>query len=200
MVRIVGARAPQKRESPTAVSTTARPVARGGGAPHCGMTQPRPFVCQERVRWADVDLVGIMRFSAFTRLVELAEQELLRAAGMPYVEIFENPTFWMPRRHLSIDYLAPARIDEPLTLVSYVSRLGTTSMTMTVDIYADARRSLVASAAMVVVCVDRAHFHKQPLPAAMQAGLAPFVCSQEAARAWYAHGQEDSSAARLGDG
>lgn len=164
------------------------------------MTQPRPFVCQERVRWADVDLVGIMRFSAFTRLVELAEQELWRAAGMPYAQLFENPTHWMPRRHLGIDYLAPAQIDEQLTLVSYVSRLGTTSMTLTVDVYADARRSLVASAAMVVVCVDRAHFQKQPLPAGMEAGLAPFACSVEAARAWYAHAQEPPAEARLGDG
>ena len=36
------------------------------------MTAPRPFVTHERVRWADVDLVSIMRFSAFTRLIEIA--------------------------------------------------------------------------------------------------------------------------------
>ena len=64
------------------------------------MTAPRPFVTHERVRWADVDLVSIMRFSAFTRLIEIAEQELLRAAGLPYAELFDNPRLWMPRRRL----------------------------------------------------------------------------------------------------
>lgn len=48
------------------------------------MSVSAPFVTQERVRWADVDLIGIMRFSAYTRLVEMGEQELMRAAGIPY--------------------------------------------------------------------------------------------------------------------
>lgn len=163
------------------------------------MTQPQPFLCQERVRWADVDLVGIMRFSAFPRLVELAEQELLRAAGMPYAEIFVAPTVWMPRRHLSLEYVAPARIDETLSLVTYVSRLGTTAMTLQVDIYAGDRQQLVASASMVVVCVDRDRFTKQPLPAEMSSGLAPYVCSIEAARQW-AVTQGLGAPAKLGDG
>ena len=41
---------------------------------------PRPFRCTDRVRWADVDLVGIMRYSAVTRFLDTAEQELLREA------------------------------------------------------------------------------------------------------------------------
>ena len=98
------------------------------------MTAPRPFVIHERVRWADVDLVCIMRFSAFTRLVELAEQELLRAVGLPYAMLFDNPTIWMPRRRLEIDYYAPARIDDELALVTYVSRMGETSLTLQVDV------------------------------------------------------------------
>jgi YbgC/YbaW family acyl-CoA thioester hydrolase len=141
----------------------------------------RPFVLSERVRWADVDLVGIMRFSAVTRFAEMAEQELLREAGLPYRLIFEAPEVWMPRRHLSVDYLAPARIDDLLTLVTYVSRLGETSLTLNVDLRHEGG-TLVAAAAMVVVCVTVADFTKRPLPRVVREALAPFACSVEEAR------------------
>lgn len=147
------------------------------------MTAPRPFVIHERVRWADVDLVCIMRFSAFTRLVELAEQELLRAVGLPYAMLFDQPTIWMPRRRLEIDYFAPARIDDDLALVTYVSRMGETSLTLQVDVRHAERQTLVAAISMVVVCVTVEDFAKRPLPRSARTALAPFVLTVEEARA-----------------
>ncbi len=147
------------------------------------MSQGQPFVVHDRVRWADVDHVRIMRFSAFTRLVEVAEQELMRAAGMPYGDIFDAPTLWMPRRHLAIEYFAPARLDDAVSLVTFVSRLGDTSATINVDVRSMGRHTLIAAAAMVVVCVSVDTFRKQALPAAFRDALAPFHCSVDAARA-----------------
>ena len=146
------------------------------------MTASQPFVMQDRVRWADVDLVSIMRFSAFTRLVEVAEQELMRDAGFSFKEAFDAPTVWMPRRHLSIDYFAPARIDDALTLVTYVSRLGDTSATFNVDVRLTERDVLIAAAAMVVVCVSVPTFEKRALPAEFRTALAPYLCSVAEAR------------------
>ncbi len=147
------------------------------------MAAAQPFISHDRVRWADVDLVGIMRFSAFTRLVENAEQDMLRAAGMPYEKIFEAPSVWMPRRHLTIEYFSPARIDDALQLVTYVSRLGDTSLTVNVDVRSLPRHTLVATAAMVVVCVTVATFEKRPLPRMVRDALARFACTVEEARA-----------------
>lgn len=128
----------------------------------------------ERVRWADVDLVGIMRFSAFTRLVELAEQELMREIGAPFSEIFSAPQFWLPRRQLQIEYFAPARIDDLLELEVFISHMGETSMVYQVDIFHENRRR-VASASMVVVCVTVDTFEKMSLPDEWRERLAPFV-------------------------
>jgi acyl-CoA thioester hydrolase len=147
------------------------------------MTAPRPFITHERVRWADVDLVSIMRFSAFTRLVEVAEQELLRAAGLPYATLFDHPTIWMPRRRLEIDYLAPARIDDELALVTYVSRMGESSLTLQVDVRHATRHTLIAAISMVIVCVTVEGFAKRPLPQSARELLAPWVMSVESARA-----------------
>ena len=148
------------------------------------MLTPRPFVVPDRVRWADVDLVGIMRFSAFTRLVEVAEQELMRAAGLPYGAFFDAPDTYLPRRHLSIDYFAPVRIDDELALVTYVSRIGDTSLTLRVDVRSGESRTLIAAAEMVVVCVGAASWVKQRVPDDVRTRLAPYVCTVDAARAW----------------
>ena len=143
---------------------------------------PRPYVVTERVRWADVDLVGIMRFSAFTRFVEAAEQELLREAGLPYSVIFDDPDVWLPRRALSIEYFAPVRIDDLVELSCYVSHTGDTSLTFAVDM----RRmdgTFVAAASMTVVAVTAATFTKRPLPEIVRTTLAPFTLSRAEARA-----------------
>lgn len=149
---------------------------------HADIMPVTPFSTSERVRWADVDLVGIMRFSAVPRFVELAEQELFRAAGLPFATFFEAPAVWLPRRHLSIDYLSPARLDDLLTVTVYMTRLGTTSATMQTDVYTESGR-LVAAAAMTVVCVDPTDFRKQPLPDAVVAALTPYLCTVDEARA-----------------
>ena len=49
-----------------------------------------PFRVRERVRWEDIDLAGIMRYSAYTRFHDVAEAELLRAAGVPTLVILER--------------------------------------------------------------------------------------------------------------
>jgi inosine/xanthosine triphosphatase len=143
---------------------------------------PRPFVCTERVRWADVDLVGIMRFSAFTRFVEVAEQELLRAAGLPYSVIFDDPDVWLPRRALSVEYFAPVRIDDLVELSCYVSHTGDSSLTFAVDMRT-MDGTFVAAASMTVVAVRAVDFTKRPLPDVVRTTLAPFTLSPKEARA-----------------
>jgi YbgC/YbaW family acyl-CoA thioester hydrolase len=137
---------------------------------------------QDRVRWADVDLVGIMRYSAFTRLIELGEQELCREAGLPYSEIFLAPEVWLPRRQLTIEYLAPARIDDLLDIETFVSRMGETSLTYHVDIRSQAG-TLVATASLVVVCVTASEFRKIPMDPEFREALTPYLNSPDVVRA-----------------
>ncbi|MEO7999625.1 MAG: thioesterase family protein [Gemmatimonadaceae bacterium] len=145
---------------------------------------PRPFLSHDRVRWADVDLVGIMRFSAFTRLVENAEQDLWRDAGLPYGNVLEAPDTWMPRRNLNIEYTAPARIDEALLLVTYISRLGESSLIFHVDVMSADRLQLIAAATVVTVCVNASDWSKRSLPDVLRAAMAPYVVSVDDARVW----------------
>ena len=147
-------------------------------------TPARPFLSEDRVRWSDVDLVGIMRFSAFTRLVENAEQDLSREAGLGYKETTTNPAIWMPRRKLSIEYSSPARIDDVLQLVTYVSRVGESSLVFNVDVMTADFRQLYASAEMVTVSVDAQSFTKVPLPEETRVAVVPYLLNADAARDW----------------
>ena len=151
--------------------------------PHPDPTSPprRPFVWTERVRWADVDLVGIMRFSAFTRFVEAVEQELLRAAGLPYSEIFDSPATLLPRRALSLEYFAPVRLDDAVESSCYVSHIGESSLTFTIDMRGPSG-TLVAVATMTVVAVAAATFTKCALPDVVRTALTPWAMSVEEAR------------------
>jgi acyl-CoA thioester hydrolase len=128
-----------------------------------------PFLLRERVRWADVDHVQIMRFSAYTRLLELAEQEFFRDLGFPYDAMFEAPTVWMPRRRLEIDYLGPARIDDELELATWIGRVGERSYTMRVDVGQVRSGQRIAAMSLAVVCVDVQSFRPVPIPEAWRA-------------------------------
>ena len=161
-----------------------RSFADPGALTYCNMPPAHPFVVSDRVRWADVDFVRIMRFSAFTRLIEVAEQELMRAVAMPYTAIFDAPAIYLPRRHLDIEYFAPVRLDDELSLVIFVSRVGDSSLTFTVDVRTATGWTLAATATMVVVCVDVETFAKQRLPDTIRDALAPYTCSIDVARAW----------------
>ena len=88
----------------------------------------------------------------------------------------------MPRRQRLVDYLAPARLDEALTLVTYVPRFGESSLTLHVDLYGPGGRA-VATTAMVLVCVNAETFRTEPMPDEYRRVLEPYACPVELARA-----------------
>ena len=132
------------------------------------------FETRERVRWADVDLVGIMRFSAVTRLIETAEQELMRDAGFPFATAFHSPEFLFPRRALKVDYYLPLHIDDALLLRCAISRIGESSFTLKVDVVQEISGALATSAEMTMVCVDARTFAKHEIPSDFREALSRY--------------------------
>ena len=141
-----------------------------------------PFVIREYVRWGDVDLAGIICYGAYIRFFELAETEVFRAAGLPFREMFERFDMWLPRKVMHTEFSAPALLDDRLKLVTYFSRLGTSSLTINFDVLSEDGRKLHASAYQVLVCVEKSTFKKKPLPAEVVRMLEPYVMPCEEAR------------------
>lgn len=143
----------------------------------------RPFVVRDHVRWSDCDPAGIIRWDAYTRFIELAETELLRAIGVSYVSIRERFGVTIPRAALHIDYVSPSMLDELLEVHSYVSRVGRTSLTLNFDIYG-AGGVLRADGYQVLVAATQGvpHGAPQPWPEPLLALLAPFRMTTDEAR------------------
>jgi acyl-CoA thioester hydrolase len=159
-------------------------VADGAVSEHEGRrTAAGPVVVADRIRWSDVDPLGIIRYDTYVRLLEIGETELFRAAGLPYAVIREQMGVWLPRRRLEFEYHAPARLDDLVEVRSFFSHVGTTSLTLAFDFADAATGALRASAELVVVCVERDTLAKFPLPAAVRAAIAPFVMTGAAVRA-----------------
>lgn len=130
----------------------------------------------ERVRWSDVDASGIIRWSAYTRFVELAETELFREAGFPYSEIWDRLDIWLPRVQFHLDCRAPARLDDLIEVRTHVDRIGNSSIRFGFEMR-KADGTLAAEGYLVVVAIARIDGRPVAVPAAlgqaMQAFLAP---------------------------
>jgi acyl-CoA thioester hydrolase len=134
-----------------------------------------PFQTTDYVRWADVDLAGIMRYDAYLRLVDVAETDFFRAIGAPIGAMAERLGVWLPRKTMRLDFHAPARLDDALRLDVSIPRIGRTSVVFRVDVVSAADGAPRATAELVLVCVGKADFAKRDLPAELVDKLAPYV-------------------------
>ena len=133
-----------------------------------------PFVVHEYVRWGDVDIVGIIRYDAYLRFFEYAESELLRTVGLLYHDMVARYAVTLPRKVMHAEFITPARLDERLTIHTYVSAVGRTSLTVNFDMFADDGTTR-ARGYLVVVAVAVASLEKQPLPTELVERLAPYT-------------------------
>ena len=143
----------------------------------------RPFVITDHVRWSDIDFARIIRYDAYLRFYELAEMEMFRTAGMPFSDIFDKLDMWLPRRVLHTEFHSPALLDEELRVVTYITRIGDTSLTINFDVRSAASGTMRAEGYMVLVCTSRKEIAKVPVPGQIRRALEPWVMSVEQARA-----------------
>ena len=142
-----------------------------------------PFVISEYVRWGDVDVAGIIHYAAYLRFFELGETEIFRAAGLPFSKVFDTYDIWLPRKVMHSEFFSPAMLDEELQVLTYFSKIGTTSLTINFDVVGVASGALHATAHLVLVCVRRSALEKLPLPRGIVDAIEPWVMTPEEARA-----------------
>jgi YbgC/YbaW family acyl-CoA thioester hydrolase len=145
------------------------------------MIAKTPFVTTEHVRWEDIDLAGIARYGSYTRFLDVAETDLYRSLGKPLSVLPAAYLVWLPRTVMHIDNVAPARLDDQITLATYFSKIGRTSVTLNIDLFRDDRRTLIGAAYLVLVCVNIA-LEKTELPPEFRTLVDPYVMSTEEAR------------------
>lgn len=139
-------------------------------------TPKLPFAVRERVRWSDCDPLGVIYHGAFIRMFEVAENEMFRAAGLPYEIMRVQRHVQLPRKAFAVEFHSPAQMDELLEISIGVSHIGTTSLTFRFEVFRAEDAVHRASATLTVVCVEKERITKRALPDFVKDALRPFLC------------------------
>jgi acyl-CoA thioester hydrolase len=130
---------------------------------------PSVFTWAVRVYYEDTDAGGIVFYANYLKFFERARTEWLRAAGIGQQELLEQQGAVFVVKHASLDYHAPARLDDQLTLTLTVEKLGRASVQFAQQAWRG--EQLLTSADVKVGCVDAATMRPRPLPDATAARI-----------------------------
>lgn len=121
------------------------------------------YVAQVAVRWSDMDALGHVNNSEYLTYLEQARIEFLgeaAAAGVP-----RESAGLLVARH-EIDYRRPMPYRrEPITIPTWIDRIGSTSFTFGHEVKDD--ETVYARARTVLVCID-AESKPTPVPVAFR--------------------------------
>jgi len=123
---------------------------------------PSAFDWTVRVYYEDTDAGGIVFYANYLKFFERARTEWLRAAGVGQQELLDADGAAFVVKSASLDYHAPARLDDVLTIRTVVEKLGRASVQFAQQAWKG--DVLLTSASVKVGCVDLATMRPRSLP------------------------------------
>ncbi|HEY0396052.1 MAG TPA: thioesterase family protein [Candidatus Elarobacter sp.] len=127
---------------------------------------------RDRVRWSDVDVMGIVYYGRYLRFMEAAETEFFRALGYSYDRIADELGVWIARIRLECDYRAPAKLDDEIVCRAELRKIGASSMTFTFPIERSDGARLV-DGMLVLAALDRTTLRATRIPEPLRAAFQP---------------------------
>ncbi len=125
-----------------------------------------------RVRYGETDQMGYVYYGHYASYFEVARVESLRQLGMTYKEI-EAMGIIMPVLENKSVYLAPARYDEQLRIVTTLREKPSVRIKFEYEIF-NTEEKLIHRGETLLVFVDRKTNRPCRPPEAMQQALSPF--------------------------
>ncbi|MEJ0061819.1 MAG: tol-pal system-associated acyl-CoA thioesterase [Alphaproteobacteria bacterium] len=107
-----------------------------------------------RVYYEDTDAGGIVYYANYLRFFERARTEWLRIAGIDHTELKRRYGLIFAVRSCDIDYLAPARLDDLLEVVTEIRHLGASRLDMTQFIRHEEKTLTTADVTVVAIGLD----------------------------------------------
>jgi len=135
---------------------------------HNDKPQPGPadFSWPVRVYYEDTDAGGVVFYATYLKFFERARTEWLRALGYSQEALAQSRGLIFVVRSTSVDYLAPARLDDELKLTVVVEQFRNASMTFVQEAWRtrDGEHTLLAQGRITIVCINAASFRPHPIP------------------------------------
>ncbi len=110
------------------------------------------FEIPVRIYYEDTDAGGIVYHANFLKFAERGRTEWLRATGWDRMKMASESGLQFVVRHAEVNYRAPAKLDDLLTVKTTITAIGNTSMTMQQDVWRDDK--VLAEIKIVVVAVN----------------------------------------------
>ena len=126
-----------------------------------------------RVYYEDTDLSGMVYHANYLRFMERGRTEFFRLAGITQMADLESaePSAWAIRR-AAIDFLKPARIDDPLRVHTVLTAISGARLSAIQRIFAS---GAVLVEGRVEACVVSLSGRPRRIPEAVRALLTPFL-------------------------
>jgi acyl-CoA thioester hydrolase len=131
-----------------------------------------PFAHELRVRYGECDPQGIVFNANYLLYFDVAFTELWREAVGPWQDMVARGVDAVVA-HAEIDFRAPARYDDVLTLRCQVERLGRTAITTRIDVLRG--EQLLVRGTLRHVCVSTDDWMKTDVPGWVREGLLRFA-------------------------
>ncbi len=122
-----------------------------------------------RVYYEDTDFSGRVYHASYLRFLERGRTEWLRDFGFGHREIAGSTGVVFAVKSLSIDYLAPALMDDLLTVETWTAKVRVASLDFGQRIVRDGRELVTATVVVVAIRGDRPARLPESLRRAMNA-------------------------------
>ena len=114
------------------------------------------FKTPVRVRWMECDAQGIVYNGAYLGYLEIGQAEYYRNLGFAIYTLPKSGYIDFAVVKTTLEFKAPARVDDIIELYLRVSSIGNTSLTLNLEIYPEGSDRLLTSIESVYVGYDAA--------------------------------------------
>lgn len=122
-----------------------------------------------RVRWSEVDAQQVVFNGHYLNYLDVASSDYWRAVGLPYPDAFKQAGGDIFVRRNTLEYHAPARLDDWLDIGIRCERIGNSSLTLQWAAWCQGR--LIVTGEVVYVHTSLATGRSSPVPDNLRAQL-----------------------------
>ena len=122
------------------------------------------FVWNLRVYWEDTDAGGVVYHSQYLNFFERARTEWLRSRGIVQSELSGKHNLVFAIRHMDIDFLKPARMDDELMVAVQDVKTGASRLQFEQVLSRSADQALLCTAQVTAACLEADRFRAARIP------------------------------------
>ena len=122
------------------------------------------FKTSVRVRWMECDAQGIVYNGAYLGYLEIGQAEYYRNLGFANYTIPESGYIDYADVKSTLEFKAPAKVDEIIELYVRVSKIGHSSLTLNMENYPQGSDRLLTDIETIYVGYDAATESSKPVP------------------------------------